>query len=573
VKIKSIFLLWNSYTNHVSKIIIPNEDGNVKDVAYWRNEIFISILTFIAPVSLVALVPSLYISFVNDFIFVGVTDILVFSVIIFLMSNRRLTLTARKSIFIISIFCLGVILLLSIDKSAPGLLFLLAVTIFSSIIYSYAASYYSALANTMVCAAFGILIYVGADIPLAHSFNTGAWIAVSSNLVVISIVCAECLNLLLKGLEASLQEKKVLAANLTAIIENTDAFIYSLDRDLRYVIFNRSVQNNILQLYNTQIKHGDNAFDFIERSSSEEGVFWRNIYHAALRGEAVRFEKDLKFGEHNYTISFTVNPITENDKVIGLSCFASDITERKKSEQETINLLNSVQRKNSDFQQFSYIVSHNLRSPIAKIQGLASIIDGESEENRLLLKQLNLEAAHLDDVVKDINTIVSARQSENEKFSSVIFETELKLITEMLRDEIDKSGATITADFKEVSQILTIKSYLYSILYNLISNAIKYRQPEVALRIDVKTTCDIEFVCFSVKDNGMGMDLVKNSKEVFGLYKRFHVGSIPGKGIGLHLVKTHAESLGGRVEIESKVNEGTTFKVYILKKYGNTISE
>lgn len=566
-------MLWNSYKNHVRKIILPREEVNVKDVAYWRNEIFVSILTFVAPVSLVALVPSLYISFSNNFIAVGVADILAFSVIIFLMLNRTLTLTARKSIFIIIVFGLAVILLLSIDKSAPGLLFLLVVTIISSIVYSYAASYYSTLANTIVCIVIGILIYIDVDIPIAHSFNTGAWIAVSSNLVVISIVCAELLNLLLKGLETSLQEKKVLAANLTAIIENSDAFIYSLDRDLKYVTFNGLVQDNVNQLYNIDIKPGDSPVEIIEKASSEEGAFWRNIYHAALGGKAVRFEKDFNFGEYNYTILFTINPITENDTVIGLSCFASDITERKKSERDTINLLNSVQRKNSDFQQFSYIVSHNLRSPIAKIQGLVSIIEVESEENKLLLEQLTVEAAHLDDVVKDINTIVSARKSEDEKFSSVLFETELKLITEVLQDEIDKSGAIITADFKEVSQILTIKSYLYSILYNLISNAIKYRRPEVALQIEVRTTCDEKFICLLVKDNGMGMDLVKNSTKVFGLYKRFHVGSIPGKGIGLHLVKTHAESLGGRVEIESKVNEGTTFKVYILKKYGNTNSE
>ncbi len=572
MKLISLSLLWNSYKSYVRKIVLPHEDGLVKDVGYWRNELFVSILTIIAPVSLVALIPSLYISLLNDLRLVVVADILAFSVIIFLLLNRTVTLTVRKLIFISSIFCLAIILLLNIDKSAPGLLFLLAVTIISSIIFSYAASYYSSVANAIVCIVIGILIYVDADIPLAHSFTIGAWIAVSSNLVVISIVCAELLNLLLKGLATSLQEKKVLAANLTAIIENTDAFIYSLDRDLRYITFNHSVKNSIIQLYGAEIKSGDCALDIIEKSSSEESTFWRDAYLSALNGKTNRFEKDLKFGENNFILSFTINPISENNKVIGLSCFAADITERKKSEWETINLLNSVQRKNNDFQQFSYIVSHNLRSPITKIQGLVSILDGESEENKVLLEQLAVEATHLDDVVKDINTIVSARRSEKEKFTTVVFETELKLITDVLQQEIIKSGAIITSDFKEVPQIHTIKSYLYSILYNLISNAIKYRQPEAALRIDIKTTTDQEFVCLSVKDNGMGMDLVRNSKNVFGLYKRFHEGTIPGKGIGLHLVKTHAESLGGRVEIESIVNEGTTFNVYINKKYGNTFS-
>lgn len=69
-----------------------------------------------------------------------------------------------------------------------------------------------------------------------------------------------------------------------------------------------------------------------------------------------------------------------------------------------------------------------------------------------------------------------------------------------------------------------------------------------------------------VKDNGMGIDLEKNKEKIFGLYKRFHGNEIDGKGVGLHLVKTHAESLGGRVEVESKLNEGTEFKVYLPKK-------
>jgi PAS domain S-box-containing protein len=240
-----------------------------------------------------------------------------------------------------------------------------------------------------------------------------------------------------------------------------------------------------------------------------------------------------------------------------------DITERKKVELEKLTLIDGLQAKNKDLQQFSYIVSHNLRAPIAKIMGLASIMETESEENKLILKKLNEETAHLDDVVKDINTIVSARKSPTEKMEVVSFDTELRLIMSVLEADITQSNAIIASDFSQAKGISTIKSYLYSILYNLISNAIKYRQPDVPLRIAVKSTYDEKFICLSVKDNGRGIDLKKNATKIFGLYKRFHGDLIPGKGIGLNLVKTHAETLGGRVDIESEINKGTTFSVYI----------
>lgn len=242
-----------------------------------------------------------------------------------------------------------------------------------------------------------------------------------------------------------------------------------------------------------------------------------------------------------------------------------DITERKEVELERMALIDGLQNKNKDLQQFSYIVSHNLRAPIAKIMGLVSVIESESEENNFLFEKLAEEAVHLDDVVKDINTIVSARKSKNEILELVSFQKELNLIQQVLEDDILESGATIVEGFSAAPELWTIKSYLYSILYNLVSNAIKYRKQGTPLHITVKSSQDDKFICLSVQDNGEGIDLAKNGDKIFGLYKRFHIGNVPGKGIGLSLVKTHAESLGGRVEIESELTIGTTFRVYIPK--------
>lgn len=252
-------------------------------------------------------------------------------------------------------------------------------------------------------------------------------------------------------------------------------------------------------------------------------------------------------------------------------CVARDATEknkmekqRKLAEAETLSLVATLQSKNNDLQQFSYIVSHNLRSPIAKILGLASIIGSDAAENKYLIEKIKEAAFSLDEVVKDINVIVSARKTEKQ-LSVMYFRDKLRKVEQLLELEIEKSKPVITSDFSECDSVFTVPSYMLSIIYNLVSNAIKYRRPDITLKIHIACTQDEKVTCISVRDNGMGIDLVKNKDKIFGLYKRFHGDAIQGKGIGLNLVKTHAESLGGHVQVESMVNEGTTFRIYIPK--------
>ncbi len=105
-------------------------------------------------------------------------------------------------------------------------------------------------------------------------------------------------------------------------------------------------------------------------------------------------------------------------------------------------------------------------------------------------------------------------------------------------------------------------------MYHLLSNAIKYRTKDVPLKIHLQSTQDEKYIYLEVIDNGSGIDLKKNGDKLFNLYKRFRDQSIPGKGIGLNLVKTQAESIGGKVIVNSEINKGSTFKVFIPKNYG-----
>ena len=177
-----------------------------------------------------------------------------------------------------------------------------------------------------------------------------------------------------------------------------------------------------------------------------------------------------------------------------------------------------------------------------------------------MIEALNHSAIALDNVIKDLSLILQIRREINEQktiihFSEII--NEIKLSVENL---IKSEKVQIAFDFSAIDQITTIKSYIYSIFYNLISNSIKYKQPDIPPVIKIKSSLVENQIVLHFSDNGMGIDLKKNKDSVFGLYKRFH-HNIEGKGMGLFMVKTQVETLGGKISIRSEPNKGTEFKI------------
>ena len=99
-----------------------------------------------------------------------------------------------------------------------------------------------------------------------------------------------------------------------------------------------------------------------------------------------------------------------------------------------------------------------------------------------------------------------------------------------------------------------------SIVFNLISNAIKYRSSERPLFINIKAKKSSKGTIITISDNGIGINMEENGAYIFGLYKRFNY-EVEGKGLGLHMTKAQVEALGGTITIESELNKGTTFKI------------
>ncbi|HTI58927.1 PAS domain S-box protein [Mucilaginibacter sp.] len=272
------------------------------------------------------------------------------------------------------------------------------------------------------------------------------------------------------------------------------------------------------------------------KSTGEE--FWANISVTPVRDE-----KDVV--SHHITIQ-------------------RDITEKKKAEAEFELFADDLYKRNQELQQFGYMISHNLRSPVANIMGISELLELDKEDPLTVEKcaiDLKFSVTRLDNVIRDMSKILSVTDSSVELIKETV---DLRGIVAEIIEALNDSISRLEVEIEYPSASFIIKShkaYVYSIFYNLITNAIKYRS-EKRLKILVNIIKKPDEVLIELSDNGVGIDLLKHSNEIFKPYRRFH-SHIEGKGLGLFLVKSHVEALKGQISIQSTPGQGTTFKVML----------
>jgi ligand-binding sensor domain-containing protein/signal transduction histidine kinase len=223
---------------------------------------------------------------------------------------------------------------------------------------------------------------------------------------------------------------------------------------------------------------------------------------------------------------------------------------------------------NQQLEQFAFISAHNLRAPVARILGLGHILDfcdNDLQEARTIINKIVFTAEELDRVVKDLNTILEMRRNSTSVLVPVNLEEELRLVKINLEKEIEDTHTTFIEDFSKGTLFWTVKPYIDSILLNLISNAIRYRHPDRDPVIKIRSEVTEKYFHISIQDNGLGMDMAACKDKIFTLYRRFHL-HIEGKGMGLYLVKTQITAMGGKIEVDSKPDEGTTFYLFFKKQ-------
>jgi signal transduction histidine kinase len=355
-------------------------------------------------------------------------------------------------------------------------------------------------------------------------------------------------------------------ASLNVMIENVGMTIYSLDRNFRYMHFNTFLKQSIKQVYNIDIKVGDVIFDFLYRDDPTEAEEWKALYTRALGGESLQFVKEFVVRGYHSFFKFFINPIKEGADVTGLTCLAIDISKERQEESQKDKIARELVHRNQSLEQYSYIIAHNLRGPIANLLGIANLLElpGVSASDKAQATSHVLQSAkRLDDVVRDLNDILRAREEINVHRESVSFDDIVDDIKESISCVVESSGVKIMTEFSSPTGMITVKGYLHSIFYNLITNSIKYSRPGTKPVIKINSEYADGKVRLTFSDDGLGLDLESHGDKIFGLYRRFHPHIAEGKGLGLFMVKTHVESLGGTVSIKSEVGEGTTVTIEI----------
>jgi len=272
----------------------------------------------------------------------------------------------------------------------------------------------------------------------------------------------------------------------------------------------------------------------------------------------IRKDGALRFGCTEARYEFDNNQ--NHARLFGI---LQDITNRKLAEIERTKMVNDMMLRNSELEQFGYIISHNLRAPVANIIGASNVLNDPGlsvADRKMINKGINTSVTRLDNVVKDLNHILEVKGDINQTQELVHFSSLVDDIKISIQNLIDEHGVQIRCDFSAIDVFITFKPYLYSIFYNLISNSIKYRREGVDSMMEIKSSLQKNKLELSFTDNGLGIDLKKNGADVFGLYKRFH-SNIEGKGMGLFMVKTQVEALGGKISVQSAENEGSEFKI------------
>lgn len=292
--------------------------------------------------------------------------------------------------------------------------------------------------------------------------------------------------------------------------------------------------------------------------------------------EAFKTRKEFKFETLNnkkngeeYWVNFSMIPITnkEGDHSHWIS-IQRDITEEKKQEKEKEQLIRELTQNNKDLKQFSYITSHNLRAPLSNLTGLLNLMEDipvENEELKEILNGFSKSTHLLNETINDLVKVVIIKDNPSIQKEEVLIQDVFENVFNQLSFLISMHKPIIKIELAKVSILNINKAYLESILLNLLTNAIKYRSPTRQLKIYVSSKEVGNNITLVFKDNGIGIDLHRNADKIFGLYQRFH--NYPdSKGLGLYLVKSQVETMGGTITVQSEVNKGTTFTLTFKNK-------
>lgn len=245
----------------------------------------------------------------------------------------------------------------------------------------------------------------------------------------------------------------------------------------------------------------------------------------------------------------------------------NDITLLNKAQLELHRSNLSLQRINEDLDNFVYSASHDLLGPLTNIEGLMRLLDEKLDmEDNEVVRYTDMIQSSIVRFKENLRELAEVGKIESESLKEaqeVDVSTILDEVFFSIQDKVQAAKAVVIRNLEE-SHLVFSKKNFRSIIYNLLTNAIKFRSPDRQLKIHINTRKENGFLLLEVKDNGIGIEQDKLGT-VFNMYKRLHP-EMEGLGIGLFLVRKIVDASGGMTEVNSILHEGSTFKIFFNPK-------
>ena len=347
--------------------------------------------------------------------------------------------------------------------------------------------------------------------------------------------------------------------DLYNFIQGTNIATLFLDLEMRIKRFTNAIKP-LFDINNTDIGRPIDVFNHPFKNFDLKKVVNKVI------DKQKTYEEEVITAKGYYYLVRIIPYMTSRRKVEGVVLVIVDVNDLKQTENQLKQNASELEQSNADLEQFAYLAAHDIKAPMTNISELVKLLkkgNGVNDGATKIFERLESSVAQMHHTIVDLNKVISIKKNLNLDPEKIRLKEVCNGVLESIGEIIKSSGAEIATDFKKAPEIYFPAVHLENIIQNLITNAIKYKSPERSPVIRISSKKEDGFTQLIFEDNGRGIDLDTYGPKFFQLFQRFHL-DVEGSGIGLHVVRTMMNKYGGKIDVDSEVDKGTTFTLYFL---------
>ena len=343
------------------------------------------------------------------------------------------------------------------------------------------------------------------------------------------------------------------------LLESSHNEIYICDaRTLRFINVNRGARDNI---GHSMVEMA--ALTLLDIAPKVERQEFQELTQTldSQQEENIQFETTFQRRDGSqYHVLANLQKMQYNGRPVFI-LIVLDITEQAVANTNLKETNRQLKIANQYLDNFVFMAAHDLRAPVANLLSLVHLLKETNPEDTRIVSKISISVVRLESTLSGLIKILNIQQYGQEEATAVSVEAVYGGVTQELAQQIEEASAKILTNFA-ATDFCHITYYVESILHNLLNNALKFRAQDRPLRVSVSTRTEQDYLVLTVADNGTGIDLSRYQEKLFKPFERL-TQQAKGQGIGLHLVKTMVEKNGGHIEVESQLNQGTTFHIYL----------